>query len=131
MIIQGNVIKGKGRGRQLGFPTANIEVLSSEVKIKDPEFHGVYASIIEIDGNFYYSATSIGKNETFNENEITVETYIFNFNQDIYNKKVSLNLVSKIRPMKKFDTIEQLKNEIKEDIKKAKAILYQLKFFNH
>lgn len=130
MIIQGIVIKGKGRGRSLGFPTANIAV-DKELKIEagNLEF-GVYASIIEIDGNFYQSATSIGPNETFGDKDPTIETYIFNFNQDIYGKKVSLNLIAKIREMKKFASEDELKQAIKEDIKKVKAILYQVLRFN-
>lgn len=125
-IIQGVVIKGKGRGRALGFPTANIKT-NQEFGIKNKELWGVYASVIEIDGNFYNSAASIGKNETFSEKEATIEAYIFNFDQNIYGKKVSLNLVSKIRDMKKFDSEKELIKEMQEDIKKAKAILYQLK----
>lgn len=130
MIIQGIVIKGKGRGSSLGFPTANIAV-DKELKIGagNLEF-GVYASIIEIDGNFYQSATSIGQNETFGDKDPTIETYIFNFNQDIYGKKVSLNLIAKIREMKKFASEDELKQAIKEDIKKVKAILYQVLRFN-
>lgn len=129
MIIQGIVIKGKGRGKALGFPTANIRPCV-KLDIMNNQLWGVYASLIEIDGNFYHSATTIGKNETFGEKDVTIETFIFNFSDNIYGKKVSLNLISKIRDMKKFNNENELKKEINEDIKKIKAILYQVARFN-
>ncbi len=129
-IIEGIIIKGKGRGKKLGFPTANIEPEKSSFEKTGLE-SGVYASIIEIDGVFYNSATSIGRNETFNEKKTTIETYIFNFDKDIYGKKVFLNLIAKVSNIKKFDSEEKLKAKMQEDIKKAKAILYQLKLNFH
>ncbi len=107
---------GKKRGRLLGFPTANIPLHK-----KIPE--GIYASLIVIDGMIFKSATFIGSAETFNENDYKAESYIFDFNKDIYGKWVKITLIRKIRNNEKFKTENELVIQMKRDIKDAKSIL--------
>jgi len=117
-FINGKIIKGKGLGKKLGFPTINL-LTEKNMIIKD----GVYATITKINNELYKSVSSLGKNLTFNENEKKLETHILNFNKNIYNKKVSIYFIKRIRNIKKFQNEKELIEAIKEDIKKAKKIL--------
>ena len=112
--IQGKVVKGKQLGSKLGFPTANINLIDNYV-LPSP---GVYHAQIIINDVTYNSATSVGKNKTFeNELEDKIESHILNFDEDIYGCYVKLRFISKIRGMIKFSGIEELKNQVLSDIK--------------
>lgn len=124
MTIKGKVIHGKGLGRKIGFPTANI-LLEEGVL---PE-SGVYASTITIPGSLeetgkkYSSITNIGPRPTVDESKATtIETHILDFDADIYEKKVVLEIEKFIRPIKKFDSIDELKNQIKKDVSTSLAL---------
>lgn len=110
--ITGVVVPGKNLGKQIGFPTANIE---PDVHYIIPK-HGVYKTYIIIDGKKYLSATSIGTNPTFDEDEVKVETYIIDFDDDIYGREVELELVEYLRPMITFDSVDDLVKQMKEDV---------------
>ena len=84
--IKGKVIKGQGRGKTLGYPTANIEIPENLIM----PINGIYATRVIIDNNKYFGATSIGINPTFKESVKTLETYIMDFEGDIYNKNIYL-----------------------------------------
>src|SRR3989339_368830 len=112
--LEGKVIKGYGLGKKLGFPTANISVEQNKILP-----NGIFASYAYINNKRYYSLTYIGKRPTFNTNKISVEIYILKFSKSIYNKKICIELISKIRDDKKFSSIGKLKNQIKEDIRVA------------
>src|SRR5690242_18731678 len=90
----GKIKKGKQRGKSLGFPTANI-ALHKQI----PE--GIYASTVIVQNKKYIAATFIGSAKTFGEKEYQAECYILDFNQNIYNKWVSIRLLKKIRENKK------------------------------
>ena len=117
--IRGKVIVGRKRGgSQLGFPTANIK-LHDELC---PKF-GVYAVIIEtIKGNFK-GVANIGISPTFDDKEFTIEVHILNFDYDIYNTKIRVNIVERLRDEIKFHSIEKLSSQIFKDIEVAKKIL--------
>ena len=117
--LQGPVIKGDGRGKILGFPTANIEVDSVQSLL--PE--GVYATRVVIDGISYRSVTNIGKRPTFGDNERNVEIYVIDFQGDLYGKELKLDIVDLLRGEKKFDSPDDLKRQITEDITRAKSLL--------
>lgn len=108
-LIWGKVIKGKGRGKAFGFPTANI-LLHKKVQ------EGIYASKTVVDGKEYNSATFIGPAKTFNEKDYKAESFIFKFNKNIYRKWITVKLYKKIRGNKKFNSVEELIDQMKKDI---------------
>ena len=117
--IRGKVIKGRKRGgSQLGFPTANIK-LHDELCPK----LGVYAVTVEtIKGNFI-GVANIGFSPTFGDQMFTIEVHILDFNDDIYESRIRVNMVKRLRDEKKFDSIEHLSNQIETDIQVARDIL--------
>jgi riboflavin kinase / FMN adenylyltransferase len=119
--IKGNVIKGKQLGRKLDFPTANIEI-TDNLCLKN----GVYVSLTNIDGKLYKSVSNIGKNPTVGDTKRMFETHIFNFNDDIYNKTISVELLDFVRSENKFNSIEELKERVFMDIDISKEY-----FLNH
>lgn len=96
------------RGRKLGFPTANLTLRKN---IPD----GIYISQTKIRSAIYPSLTFIGTVKTFNEKKFQGETYILDFNQDIYNKWITVNLLKKIRENKKFNSAAELIKQMKKD----------------
>src|SRR6266851_5229533 len=117
-FIHGTVIHGRERGRTIGFPTANIE---SETECIPPD--GVYATRVVLDDGAYGSITNIGMRPTFSEKARSIEAHIFSFDRDIYGQRVKLDLIERIRPERKFDSAEALKNQIALDLSKAHEIL--------
>ena len=117
--LHGTVVRGDGRGRTLGFPTANLEVDSVQSLL--PE--GVYATWIHIGDETYPSVTNIGKRPTFGSNDRTVETYVIDFSGDLYDRELKIDIVDLLRGETKFNNTDELKQQILDDIEKAKAAL--------
>jgi len=117
--LQGRVTTGAGRGLKLGFPTANLEIDPKQTL--PPE--GIYATWAYIDGKAYQSVTNIGRRPTFGGNGRTVETYILNYRGNLYGRELKIELVERLRGEKRFDTVEELKKQITEDVKRGKAVL--------
>ena len=113
--VEGRVIKGKKRGRKIGFPTCNMN-LSNYVIPK----HGVYAVKVNFDNLNKNGIANIGYRPTFKGQNLLLETNIFGINKNLYNKVISVSFKKFIRPEKKFRNIEHLKKQIKLDIKQAK-----------
>jgi len=114
--IIGTVVKGSNRGRHLGFPTANIGLKDNYIIPKA----GVYVTNTLINGQKYISLTDIGYNPTFNEKDLKIETYILDFNGDLYGKTLEIQFIEYIRDDIKFNTAEELIHQIQEDIKYIK-----------
>lgn len=114
--LRGKVVPGKNLGNKLGFPTANINLSDKYLIPKN----GVYRTITEIEDEFYYSISSIGKNPTFDEKETKIETHILDFNKDIYGKDIEIQIIEYLRSEKKFNNLQELKNQIKYDIEIVK-----------
>ncbi|MFC2163486.1 bifunctional riboflavin kinase/FAD synthetase [Acidobacteriota bacterium] len=112
--IEGTVIKGQCRGKNLGFPTANIKTKNEIL----PE--GVFLSNTVIDGAVYASLTNVGKCPTFDQEGKNVESYILNFEHDIYGQGINVRFLKKIREEKKFATPKDLANQIQKDLALAK-----------
>ncbi|RKD34482.1 bifunctional riboflavin kinase/FAD synthetase [Thermohalobacter berrensis] len=112
--LQGKVIQGKGRGKKIGFPTANLLLNDNYVIPKK----GVYKTITTVNNKKYISITNVGTNPTFtNENKLNIETHIINFNDSLYGKEIEVSFKKYIREEKKFQNAEQLIKQLKEDIK--------------
>jgi len=104
--------KGKGKGKQLGFPTANLDV---QGLCLPPQ--GVYAVSVQIGSISYQAIANLGVAPTIRNDQTPVlEVHIFNFNQDLYEQKVEVIFKKFIRPEVKFKGIEELKSQIQQDI---------------
>ena len=117
--ISGKVIKGDQRGRSIGIPTANIEYPLNTIIIP----YGVYAVETTIDGNTFFGIVNFGIRPTFNKEKPIVEAYLFDFDNNIYDKNIELFFYKQIRQEKKFNGIKELLNQINLDIAEAKKIL--------
>lgn len=115
--MSGIVRRGAGRGSGLGFPTANL----AEVATLLPA-HGVYAGHTTLDGKRYPVAVSIGPNPTFGEHREKVECHIDGFHGDLYDKVLKVDLLSEIRPLQSFDSIERLVQQIREDVETTRSM---------
>lgn len=116
VILNGEVVHGKALGRTVGMPTANLHIEDGKI----PEA-GVYATRIQIGEKTYNSVTNIGKRPTVDQDQhITVETYIFDFNEDIYGETVMLEIHKFLRPVQKFQNLEAVHAQVEKDMLKAK-----------
>lgn len=119
IILTGKIVHGKGLGRTVGMPTANLEFDGVQAL---PET-GVYASSICVNGGWFASVTNIGGRPTVDrEQDITIETYILDFDEDIYGKTVELRIHKFLRPIQKFENLEEVHEQVKKDIEQAKGI---------
>lgn len=113
-ITEGIVIHGFKRGRELGYPTANISTIDHYL-IPD---NGVYIVKVELFKQEYYGMCNVGYNPTFSENNNkSVEVHIFDFNKDIYNEKLSITWIKKIRDERKFNGRNDLVSQLNKDKK--------------
>lgn len=119
--LVGKVIRGKGRGKELGFPTANLEL----PKEKLIPATGVYAVWVVIDGVRYPGALNIGYKPTFNDRELTVEVHVLNCNSplNLYDKKITVELIKFVRGEKKFPSADALISQIRQDCLQIRKIL--------
>lgn len=113
--IEGEVIKGKSRGKKLGFPTANIKTANEII----PD--GVFLSEVLFNGQKYPSLTNIGLCPTFHQKNRNIETYILNFDADLYREKIQIRFLTKIRDEMSFDSPQALIEQIQKDIKRAEV----------
>lgn len=117
--LDGCVTSGAGRGLELGFPTANLDIVPQQALPAD----GVYATWAFIDGKTYQSMTNIGKQPTFGDNRRTVEVYLLDYHNDLYGHRLKIDIMAQLRSEQRFDTADQLKKQITEDIKQGRVIL--------
>lgn len=118
--LEGVVIKGEGRGKKIGFPTANIQV-SPDLIV--PE-NGVYVTRTRYQNMTFNSVTNIGHNPTFKEGkQVHIETNIFDFDTDIYGERLEIEFLKKLRNERKFPTVNDLIIQIRSDVETARNIL--------
>lgn len=111
--LTGTVTQGKKIGSSIGFPTANITVLDKDKIIPN---EGAYAVYVYLNGNKHKGMLNIGNNPTIsNENQTTIEVNIFDFNKDIYNQEITVEFATKLREVTKFNSLEELKNQLNKD----------------
>ncbi len=117
--ISGVVSPGRNRGgKLLGFPTANIK-LKEELYPKN----GIYAVTVDCLGKRYQGVANIGYSPTFDDNELTVEVHILDFNADLYGQSINVKFIERIRDEIKFSGIDALSQQIADDVLKARDIL--------
>lgn len=110
--IKGIITKGKGIGKTINFPTANIDVKESYKMIPK---NGVYIAKAKIDDINYTGMLNIGKNPTVNGTKRTIEIHLFGLNKDVYGHEITVNIQSRIRDEHHFKSIELLKNQLEKD----------------
>ena len=117
--IRGLVQPGQQRGRELGFPTANLCISEEDLCPKT----GVYVTQVLYGGKQYGGVSNIGYNPTFGQNQLIAETHIFDFNADIYGRPLKINLLRHLRAEIAFDGPESLVKQISKDIAVAHKVL--------
>lgn len=117
--LRGKVVPGADRGKELGFPTANI--WPDSLKVLPPD--GVYATRVRVGGKIFPSVTNIGVRPTFGGGERWIEVHIPGFQGDLYGKKLSLEFVERLRGELRFACPEDLKDQIARDIREAQTII--------
>jgi len=117
--LTGPVVLGDQRGRGLGFPTANLDVPARIVQPAD----GIYATLAWINGERHDSVSSIGVRPTFGELAHTVETFILDFDRDLYGETVSIDLVQHLRGEERFETVDALVAQMHRDVDASRAVL--------
>ena len=117
--LKSKVIIADKRGRVLGFPTANLDIKPQQAL----PGNGIYATIVQVDGRQYPSATNIGIRPTFGEGEKRVETHLLNYKGDLYGKEIRVEFVQKLRDEQHFPSSEELKIQIEKDVREVETIL--------
>lgn len=118
--LNGTVVHGDKRGKQIGYPTANIK---PEHPKKIIPKNGVYAVKVRIDDNWHNGMMNIGLRPTFEGKEPTLEVHLFDFSRDIYGMEVQVRFYHRIREEKKFDGIETLRQQLEKDEEAARKLL--------
>jgi riboflavin kinase/FMN adenylyltransferase len=120
--LDGVIVEGKRRGREIGFPTANLR---TENELLPP--HGVYATTLTVDGVVHAGITNIGLRPTFDDTVVpTVETYVIRFSGDLYGREVQLGFVQRLRDERRFDDVDALKSQIEADVRRAERLFTRL-----
>ena len=120
--IDGTVVAGKHRGRELGFPTANLR---TDNELLPP--NGVYATTTTIDGVVHASLTNVGVRPTFGDTvKPIIETYVLGFNGDLYGRPLRLGFVQRLRDERKFEDVDALRAQMEADRRRAERLFAQL-----
>ncbi len=117
--LVGEVVPGEKRGKALGFPTANLDIQPRQAL----PANGVYATIAQVDGKRFASATNVGTRPTFGDGARTLEVHLLDYQGDLYGKQIKTEFVWKLRNEQYFASPEQLKSQMKEDIVNVRTIL--------
>lgn len=118
--ITGEVVAGNKIGRNIGYPTVNLKPISLHKLIPA---QGVYASLIDVDGKSWKGMTNIGFRPTIDAKNLTIETHIFDFDNNIYGKEITISFVYRLREEKRFAGLEALKTQLEIDKLNAYSLL--------
>ena len=119
--VEGTVVEGFHEGRKIGFPTANLDI----DPLKIIPVGGVYAVKVRVEGNIqqHHGMMNIGHRPTYGVNDLTLETNIFRFRENIYGKKIRVEFCKKLRNERRFDSILELARQLSEEAFKANEYL--------
>lgn len=118
--VRGVVVRGEGRGRSLGFPTANL-LVSNRDKLIPPE--GIYAVRAVLRSGTYHGALHLGPRPTFQGSPPTIELHILDFDQDIYGEEVRVDFVKYLREIRPFSSVDALIEQMKDDVEVARVAI--------
>ena len=120
--LDGRVVEGRRRGREIGFPTANLDTANELIPP-----HGVYATTLTVEGIVHAALTNIGSNPTFGDAErTTIETHVLRFTGDLYGRNVRLGFVQRLRDERRFDDVDGLKAQIEADRRRAERLFTRM-----
>jgi riboflavin kinase / FMN adenylyltransferase len=120
--LAGTIVEGRRRGREIGFPTANLQTANELIPP-----NGVYATTLTIDGIVHAALTNIGLNPTFGDSTTaTIETYVLQYDGDLYGREVQLGFVQRFRDERRFDDVDGLKAQIEADRRRAERLFTRL-----
>ncbi|MBR4943425.1 MAG: hypothetical protein IKZ28_05275 [Clostridia bacterium] len=116
-FLLGEVYKDRGIGKTLGFPTANIRYPKGKCPLKK----GVYETRVSVDGIVYKGITNYGSRPTFDDETVVTDSYLDGFNGDLYGRVLKVEFVRFLREIEKFDSVEDLKKQLKKDIERVRT----------
>ena len=119
--LDGTVVEGRRRGREMGFPTAN---LATDNELLPP--HGVYATTVTVDGVVHAGLTNIGTRPTFGEPDTTVETHLLGYSGDLYGRRIRLGFVLRLRDERRFEDVDALRAQLEADERRASRLFSRL-----
>ena len=117
-VLTGEVISGRGLGRTIGVPTANLKIPEGVLLPKQ----GVYACLAQVNGKDYPAVTNIGSRPTVGGHHVTVEPWLLDFEGDLYGQPITLAFYAYLRPEKKFDSLDALRSEIQKNAAETRKI---------
>lgn len=116
--VHGRVVKGRGQGREIGFPTANLALSSTLIPGR-----GVYAVRVEIEGKHHPGVANLGVRPTFGHHQFCFEVHLIDLTEDLYGKTLKVAMIQRIRGEKKFESIADLQAQIQRDVETAMGLL--------
>lgn len=121
-VLSGEVVHGDHRGRELGFPTANMDIWAEQVI----PANGIYAGWARLGDERFMAATNVGVRPQFDGDNITVEAYLLDFDRDIYGQQLTFTFEKYLRPEAKFESVDALIVQINADVEETRAYLTQM-----
>jgi riboflavin kinase / FMN adenylyltransferase len=119
-VLRGEVVSGDGRGRSIGFPTANV-LPDTEAVVPA---RGVYAGFVRVGGKEYAACTNVGVAPTFGRAESRVEAHLLDFEGDLYGRVVDVGFVERIREERRFSGVDELVRQIRRDVEEARIVAF-------
>ncbi len=119
-MLSGKVVKGKGLGKQLGFPTANLKI---EATYKLIPRNGVYVVRSTFNGKTVHGMMNIGYNPTVNGQDHSIEIHFFDLDEDLYDQPIQIRVMDWIREEEKFDSLDELKEQLRRDMASARKVI--------
>ena len=119
--VDGQVVHGRGRGREMGVPTANLQTANELIPP-----HGVYATTLTVDGIVRAGVTNIGVRPTFGESDTSIETHLLGYSENLYGKDVRLSFVQRLRDERRFPDVDALRTQIAADQQRAARLFDRL-----
>jgi riboflavin kinase/FMN adenylyltransferase len=119
--IDGQVVHGRGRGREIGVPTANLETANELIPP-----HGVYATTVTVDGIIHAGITNVGVRPTFGESDVAIETHLLGYSGDLYGRRVRLSFVQRLRDERRFPDVDALRAQIEADQRRAERLFNRM-----
>ncbi len=118
--LRGLVVRGDGRGRTLGFPTANLQVLGADKLVPPP---GIYAVRAALRTGMHAGALHVGPRPTFQGSTPTIELHLLDFDADLYGERLRVDFIEYLRPVAPFDSVQALVEQMRRDVDQARAVL--------
>jgi riboflavin kinase/FMN adenylyltransferase len=119
--IDGEVAHGRGRGREIGVPTANLATTNELIPP-----HGVYATTMTVDGIIHAGITNVGIRPTFGETDVAIETHLLGYDGDLYRRNVRLSFVQRLRDERRFPDVDALRAQIQADQRRAERLFNRI-----